>query len=211
MMSPHRSGTDSVCTTSKIAARVAFNTESTERSTRCRSVRTIIAILVLASCGEARTKSPTQPNQPAPRRKVTRALLDDVATGWLPLETLIDPRRGLVKIDFWEGCVQPQAPSAVKLCGDALAAELPAIVARLKAAIESDFLGGFACADAVCRYPTAHCEWGPELRFHVDPTDGVRLDAILELESAAMSEDFIARQSAFVTEQLAALAAQPCR
>jgi hypothetical protein len=156
-------------------------------------------------------------NNHEPPKLVTKALIRDIANGKLPLGKLVDPDRGLIVLEFWSGCAgAPPPPSAVKLCGDDLAKRLPAITQRIKGAIEwaKDLGSEFACENkpaAVCRFPASHCEWGPQLRFVVDPKAGLQLESVLELESSAMSDSFIARQDKFVTEQVAKLRTTSCK
>src|SRR5262245_61820968 len=178
------------------------------------------AILVLAACAAtARAADPRQPGLGGssfgdnPPKLVTKALIREVASGKLPLAKLVDPDRGLIVIEFWEDCVELKPPSAVKLCGDDLAKKLPAIVGELRALTDPRSLG-FACENKpapVCRAHASHCEWGPELRFTVDPKAGLQLESVLELETAAMSESFMRRQDKYVTEQLAKLRAKSCK
>jgi hypothetical protein len=152
-----------------------------------------------------------------PPKVVTKALIRDIANGKLPLGKLVDLDRGLIVVEFWQGCAGTSpAPTAVKLCGDELAKKLPAITQRIKNAIAwaKDLGSEFACENkpaAVCRFPASHCDWGPELRFTVDPKAGLQLESVLELETSAMSESFIARQDKFVTEQVAKLRAKSCK
>jgi hypothetical protein len=167
------------------------------------------ATLVLVACAA------TARADDHPPKVVTKALIRDVASGKIPLAKLVDPERGLIVIDYWIGCVDDHAPppSAVKLCGDDLAKKLPALVGELKAMTDPNSLG-FDCENKpapVCHAHASHCEWGPQLRFTVDPIAGLQLESVLELETAAMTESFIRRQDKYVTEQLAKLRAKSCK
>lgn len=143
-----------------------------------------------------------------------------VAEGDRALAELIDPRKGLVLIEYFSDASgeDPRADPdgtvriAERLCGDDLTAGLERLSRDLALRAEqSSFDPTFACEGLACTHP-AEMEFDVSGTYRFDRRDDgtLRLESVTRIEGAAVLEEFLERAREWTEQQRARLAGGDC-
>jgi hypothetical protein len=171
----------------------------------------IAAICLVAACGPA--SSPTPPANTTPRAdkpeiaEPTPALMLQIASGELPLESLIDRQRGLRVAEYYsdpsgtEGDAEGMVKRAERACG----AELDETIKRTEVALAQRREIGeltFSCEGWSCRRE-APGEFELETRFRFDGSGAklVLVELIL-IEGGPVTEEFVREAEAWTEAEL---------
>lgn len=171
-----------------------------------RAMRATFLALLVVSCGAAPAAAPAPASTLPPPDP--RADLHAVATGARSLASLTSPQVGVVVVTIAETGDAGRAPSAERLCGDALAERLRELEEHLRTMARDGIFP--TCSGATCT-DRPSMEWDPARHYRFEPTpDGPRIAAIHLLDEAVVLEAYVAEERRRAVAADRALEAADC-
>lgn len=153
------------------------------------------------------------PSDAPPARDPRLAWLRTLANGGAPMTGATDPARGLTVVHYIEAPPSGQGGESISTqhhCGAALTRQLPALRQVLSAVVEqADANEAFDCNASECIVPGMEYQPAWHVLF-VDVQGAPRIEAVMQLSEAALSDAWLARVNAYVTRSLSAARARPC-
>ena len=145
-----------------------------------------VVLLVAIGCAAPRANAPL--GEHAGVTPVTRAFVEDLVAGRRSWGDVVDPEAGVAFVQYTTSDSEPGVFTASShLCGAAAARALDDRHARFAEAIAADEI--FDCAGQTCRLGIAG-EFASTTRLvFADGPGGLRLDAVLDVNSANAPDD----------------------